>query len=140
MGETASYSVRSHERSRKRFVIFFDANMPLPMREYLKPRMPYAEFVFLNGDIHRNGKAGLHRVSDSEVLAVTLERAKSYPALRPYLVTQDQSFEASAGYDPELHPIGIFIIPGLTSAIFQRAIEDRIINYFENELKNANPS
>ncbi len=124
----------------KRFVIFFDANMPLPMREYLRPRMAYAEFVFLNGDIHRNGKQGIHRVSDSEVLSITIEHAKNHPALRPYLVTQDQAFAESAGYDPKLHPIRIFIIPGLTSAIFQHAIEGRIINYFENELKNANPS
>lgn len=129
MGETA-----------KRFVIFFDANMPLPMREYLEPRMAYAELVFLNGDIHRNGKGGLHRVSDSEVLAITLEHSKSYLALRPYLVTQDQAFAESAGYDSGLHPISIFIIPGLTSAIFQHAIEDRIISYFENELKTAKSS
>ncbi|MDO8560931.1 MAG: hypothetical protein Q7R91_01810 [bacterium] len=77
----------------KRFVVFFDANMPAPMREYLVPRMPYAEIIFLNGAIHRNGKQGLHRVSDKEVLAITLELAARYPALRPFLVTQDQAFE-----------------------------------------------
>src|SRR3989344_8591740 len=114
--------------------------MPLTMREYFLPRMPYAELVCLNGDIHYNGGRGLHRVSDSEVLAVVLEHAKNYPALRPYLVTQDQAFIASSGYDPSLHSVSIFIIPGLTSAIFQRVIEDRLINYFENELKNASPT